>query len=376
MTSSETPSDPLAQRPIPLVTPELPGTGGALRVSEADFRVEEVPLYAASGEGDHLYVTVEKTGRTTHDVARELGAVLGVPEREVGAAGLKDKRAVTVQRLSLPLPRGTAGPQAKDKAEEFRQRALAAAGPGWRVLEAARHGNKLKAGHLAGNRFVLVVRGVVPEALPRAQAVLAALGLRGAANLFGSQRFGMRGDNASLGALILQRAPQAQRAARDKFLRRMALSALQAELFNRNLSARIADGAMNLALAGDVLKKRDSGGLFVCEDPAVDTPRVESGEVDPAGPLPGHSFTEARGEVAAREAGIIAEAGVDQRTFAVGGGELEGTRRPYRVPVGEPQVQELPGSALLLSFSLPPGSFAWAVAREVLKDGSEPGVDA
>ncbi|MBS2023978.1 MAG: tRNA pseudouridine(13) synthase TruD [Deltaproteobacteria bacterium] len=354
---------------MPLLTPDLPGTGGALRVTEADFRVEEVPLYAASGQGDHLYVTVEKTGRTTNEVSRELAQALGTQEREVGAAGLKDKRAVTVQRLSVPLPKGTAGTQALDKDEAFRQLALAATGQGWRVLEAARHVNKLKPGHLAGNRFVLIVRGVLPHALFHAQAVLASLAKTGAANLFGPQRFGMRGDNASLGALILQRAPEASRASRDKFLRRLALSALQAELFNRNLAARISAGTLHQALLGDVLKKRASGGLFVCTDPATDTPRVQSAELDPAGPLPGHSFTEAQAEVGAQEAAIIAEAGLDPASFKVGGGEMEGTRRPYRVPVQDAAVTALGDEDLKLEFTLPPGSFALAVAREVVKGG-------
>ena len=36
---------------LPYVTAELPGTGGVLRASPDDFVVEEVPLYAAEGDG-------------------------------------------------------------------------------------------------------------------------------------------------------------------------------------------------------------------------------------------------------------------------------------------------------------------------------------
>src|SRR5258705_13848293 len=92
--------DPLSPRPVPLLTPELPGTSGMVRVSEEDFFVEELPLYAESGEGEHLYLTVEKRGRTTPEVARELARALGARERDVGTAGLKDRRAPTVQRVS------------------------------------------------------------------------------------------------------------------------------------------------------------------------------------------------------------------------------------------------------------------------------------
>src|SRR2546423_9812637 len=82
-------SDPLAPREVPLLTPELPGTSGSVRVSEEDFRVEELPLYEPSGSGGHLHLTIEKSGRTTPEVARELAAALGTREREIGYAGLK-----------------------------------------------------------------------------------------------------------------------------------------------------------------------------------------------------------------------------------------------------------------------------------------------
>jgi tRNA(Glu) U13 pseudouridine synthase TruD len=57
-------TDLLAPRPVPLLTPDLPGTSGLLRVTEEDFSVEELPLYEPSGAGEHLYLTVEKRGRS------------------------------------------------------------------------------------------------------------------------------------------------------------------------------------------------------------------------------------------------------------------------------------------------------------------------
>ena len=151
---------------VPLLTPELPGTSGLTRVAVEDFYVEELPLYEPSGQGEHLYLTVEKTGRTTQEVAREIAQALGARERDVGTAGLKDKRAVAVQRISV-LTRAPL------------ERALELSGPGFRVLAAARHGNKLRPGHLRGNRFLIVVRGCLPDSFPRAQAVCERL--RGAA---------------------------------------------------------------------------------------------------------------------------------------------------------------------------------------------------
>jgi tRNA pseudouridine13 synthase len=94
-------TDLLAPRDVPLLTPDLPGTSGLLRVGEEDFYVEELPLYEASGSGEHLYLTVEKRGRTTQEVAGEIARALGAGDRDVGTAGLKDRRALTVQRISV-----------------------------------------------------------------------------------------------------------------------------------------------------------------------------------------------------------------------------------------------------------------------------------
>jgi tRNA pseudouridine13 synthase len=343
----------LAPRPVPLLTPELPGTGGLTRVSEEDFLVEELPLYEARGAGEHLYVTVEKRGRTTPEVAREVAKALGARERDVGTAGLKDKRAVTVQRMSVLT---------KASVDD----ALRISGDGFRVLAAARHDNKLRPGHLRGNRFRIVVRGVVPDALQHAQAVIDRLAAFGVANLFGPQRFGKREDNAALGRAILLREAQV----RDRFLRRMALSALQSELFNRCLAARIRDSLFDTAIDGDVLRKRDSGGLFV--GGAADAGRVRDLEIDPCGPMPGHSLYAAAGEALLREQAVVREAEVEERWFAAGGDEMQGARRPYRIPVEEPKVEALPDAALALTFALPKGSYALAVLREVMKEGAPP----
>jgi tRNA pseudouridine13 synthase len=341
----------LAPRPVPLLTPDLPGTGGLTRVCEEDFRVEELPLYEPQGTGEHLYLTVEKHGRTTPEVAREAAQALGAKERDVGTAGLKDKRAVTVQRMSV-LTRA--------RAED----ALKLEGPGWKVLAAARHNNKLRPGHLRGNRFRVVVRGVTSHALERARAVLSRLLQSGAANIFGPQRFGKREDNAALGRAILLREAQV----RDRFLRRMALSALQSELFNRCLTARIQDDLFATAIDGDVLRKRDSGGLFV--GGMADAPRVLAHEVDPAGPLPGHSIYAAKGVALAREEAVLREAEIEERWFAAGGDEMQGARRPYRIPLDDALAESHPGSVLVLTFALPKGSYALAVLREVIKDAA------
>ncbi|MFL5261682.1 MAG: tRNA pseudouridine(13) synthase TruD, partial [Anaeromyxobacteraceae bacterium] len=112
---------------LPFVTADLPGSGGHVKASPEDFRVDELPSYAPAGAGAHLYLHVEKRGLTTRDVVRSLARALGVQDRDVGAAGLKDKAAVTTQWLSFP--------SAKDPDP------AALAGDGYRVLQVSRHNN-------------------------------------------------------------------------------------------------------------------------------------------------------------------------------------------------------------------------------------------
>ena len=343
-------------RPLPHATAGLPGSGGRLRASPEDFRVEELPAYLPAGAGPHLYLLVEKRGRTTRDVLRELARELGVAERDAGYAGLKDRDAVTVQWLSFPATRDP------DPAS--------LAGPGWRVLAASRHQNKLRPGHARGNRFAVAVRD---GDLGRARACAAALAATGLPNFFGPQRFGAGGANAALGRALLSAAPppEARRAARDRFLRRFAISAFQAELFNRWLELRMEDGLFATALAGDVLKKLATGGLFTCEDPAVDGPRVERFEVSPAGPIFGHALRPAGGAAAAREERVLAESGVALADFARGGGEAEGTRRAARLPVAV-ELEPLP-DGYLARFDLPGGCYATVVLRELTKADADLG---
>ncbi len=336
--------------PLPFATAGLPGSGGRLKASPEDFRVDEQPAYLPSGAGPHLYLQVEKRGRTTRDVLRQLARLLGVPDRDAGYAGMKDREAVTTQWLSFPV--------AKDPDP------ATLAGEGFRVLTASRHQNKLRTGHVRANAFAVAVRG---GDIGRAQACAAALASAGLPNFFGPQRFGQAGENAALGKALLlpEPGPEARRAGRDRFLRRLALSAYQSLLFNRWLAERLADGLFAAALQGDWLKKLDTGGLFTCEDPAADGPRVARFEVSPAGPMFGHKLRPALGEAAAREARLLEAEGLTLADFARGGGEAEGTRRAARLRV-EPVLEPLE-DGYLARFELPAGSYATVVMRELMK---------
>ncbi|MBC7978196.1 MAG: tRNA pseudouridine(13) synthase TruD, partial [Myxococcales bacterium] len=133
---------------LPYLTSELPGTGGMLRGRDDDFRVDEELPYTPSGAGDHVFVHIEKRGLTTLVAAQRLARALGVRERDIGIAGMKDRHAVTRQWMSMPPP-------------VTPEQALALpADEALQVLAAERHNHKLRTGHVRANRFVLRVRGV------------------------------------------------------------------------------------------------------------------------------------------------------------------------------------------------------------------------
>jgi tRNA pseudouridine13 synthase len=236
-----------------------------------------------------------------------------------------------------------------------------------RVLAAARHGNKLKTGHLRGNRFTLRVRELAAppeEALARAQAILARL-VRppGVPAFYGEQRFGRGGGNVAEGLRLL-RGERVPGGPREK---RLLVSAVQSELFNRVLEERLKDGLYHRVIAGDVLRKVETGGIFVTADPEVDQPRLEAGEIAPTGPMFGVAMRSPPegSEAFAREAAVLAAAGLARESFARVARLAEGTRRPLGFPLGEPSAR-LSGQNLELVFTLPPGGYATVVAAEIL----------
>ncbi len=174
---------------LPYFTAGMPGTGGAIKESPEDFIVEERPLYPPSGEGDHLFVLVEKRGITTFEMIRRLAGMVGVQPRDVGYAGLKDARSVSRQWVSV------------EHVSEERMRGVSA--EQFRVLDMKRNQGKLRIGHLAGNCFRITVRGAAEGAVGRAAAILARLTAEGLPNFYGPQRFGTDRRNALIGRALL-----------------------------------------------------------------------------------------------------------------------------------------------------------------------------
>lgn len=339
---------------LPYVSPEAAGVGGRIRATAEDFTVEEIPAYLPQGSGSHLYLKVEKRGLTTRDLVTALVRA-GPSENSIGVAGLKDKAAVTVQWLSLP------------KSSEAAATALEEL-PGVRILERSYHKNKLAIGHLLGNRFVVVVRDVEPGGAERAAAAFELLAVVGVPNWFGPQRFGRHGANALDGLKVLrgESVPGGHR------LRRFFVSALQSLLFNEMLAERIRSGLYREVVVGDWARKHDTGGTFEVVDAQLDTPRAQRMEISATLPLHGRKVRLSSGRAGELEQATLAAFGLSWAQF----GSRRGDRRSSRIALRETAVEELEEGALRLAFTLPKGSYATAVLREVLKvDVDEPSAD-
>lgn len=355
---------------------------GAIKTVPEDFIVEEIPIYEPSGEGEHVFVRFTKRDLTTDAAARAIAHALSADPRAMGIAGNKDKRAVTTQTISVAPPRGMRAP-------ELAAHVMALAPiPGIQIDWAKRHGHKLKTGHLRGNRFTIRVRKLGKGEAREVAVRVAAIAVAGVPNAFGEQRFGNEGNNADRARdILLGKSPPP----RDGRLLRLLYSALQSEVFDAVLAARVERGTWASALRGDVLKKTDTGGLFVCTDAEEDAARAAAGELSATGPIFGPKMMRAEGDVGAFELDVTRARLGDAFERAASGVLGDGTRRSLRLFVSdcrasvedpsynsvaiephetvgaEPSGNVEEDASCIVEFMLPKGAFATTVLSHILK---------
>ena len=412
MTGTEHPMAP-NDKTLPRLTHDLPGTGGRIKEQPDDFIVEEIPLYLPSGEGTHLFLLIEKRNVTTFRAIQLLARRLGRNQREFGVAGLKDAAAVTRQYVSIEH----VAPEEVDGLDL----------PGIKVVDRTMHRNKLKRGHLKGNRFSVVIRDPFAGSEERARAVLDVLARRGVPNYFGPQRFGVLKNTHRLGRALLlgdyrgfadeliaapresldplydrvialyragefkeaskalrpsfeyerrfldalhRTAGDCERASRfiDRRVQELYLCAYQSALFNRLLAARIL--GIDRLMDGDVAFIHRKGACFLVDDAAIEQPRAESLEISPSGPLFGSRLLRAEGVPGKMEEEILLTESIDLAAMSAARHMPRGARRPLRVRLTDVEIAESDTSGLCLKFALPPGSYATVVLDEIMKEAS------
>jgi tRNA pseudouridine13 synthase len=324
---------------------------GVYKVTADDFEVEEQIAYELSGEGEHLWCWVEKRGENTDWVTQQLARWAGVSPARIGVAGQKDRHAVTRQWFSIQLP-GQADPDPQALGLE-----------NVHILKMVRHQRKLQTGGLSGNRFRLVIRQLQGDC-SALQPRLEAIAQQGVPNYFGEQRFGLNGRNLpKADALLSGRLTRVKRNQKSLYI-----SAARSWLFNRVLSERVRQGSWNRFVDGDVLQLQGSQRWFVEDGSEALVDRVAEGDLHPTGPLVGRGDLPSREKVNALEtAQLVPYAAWLDGLERLG---LKQDRRALRVLPQGVAWRWLEGgeeAALELAFTLPAGSYATMVVREICK---------
>ena len=352
---------------------------GSIKEHPEDFIVEEIPLYEPCGSGEHVYLSVRKTN-LSHDALLSLVArTLNVSTRAIGYAGRKDLYATTTQVLSAHLPIDVEIPNDFGNVE---------------LLWQSRHTNKLRVGHLLGNRFKIRIRGVDTADVGCIRERMVRLSTEGLPNAFGPQRFGNRKNNHHLGKALLmedwdqmikllagddemlvQRVVQRRsRGAIAKQLRKLWVHALQSKIFNGVLEQRIAEATWNTPLIGDLICKHGARGrTFEATAEDIDSvefqSRITSVESSPTGPMWGKKMRKPSGDVFDMEMAVLNSFGMTQTQFATTKQYGMGARRPLRVPVENTEVTEGSderGYFVVAQFDLPAGSYATTLIESLL----------
>ncbi|MFI3189731.1 tRNA pseudouridine(13) synthase TruD [Crenothrix sp. D3] len=319
-----------------------PSGQGKIRTVADDFIVVENLAFEPSGEGEHVFLFIEKTGENTDYVARQLAKFANVRQRDVSYAGLKDRHAVTSQWFSVWLP-GKADPDwTLVETESIK------------VLHTVRHARKLKRGVLSGNSFKLIIRDWQGDK-DKTEQQLNAIKAGGIANYYGEQRFGHAGHNVSKALGLFQGA----KVGREQ--RSIYLSAARSYLFNHILNQRVLNKTWNQALAGDSYVFDGSHSYFKAEqvDDSI-IQRLAAKEIHPTGLLWGKG----NADLLPIEQTVIA----NNQELADGliASGLEQDRRALRINVADLDWQFMDETTLSLSFTLPAGSYATAVLREII----------
>lgn len=412
---------PTLQPNLPYLTPDIDGIGGDIKTVCSDFDVEELPKYDLCGHGTHVFAWVQKKNITTTDMIARIADGLGVDKYDIGYAGRKDAKAVTRQWISIEHID-------PEKLRNLDSNCI-------KILDTTRHTNKLKVGHLTGNRFIIRLRNLscpADEALSKAEQIMEILKAKGVPNYFGPQRFGYRYDSHLLGAAVIKHdlqqfydillgkpeydtqeefinartlyeqgnfnaALQAWHSAFgdhrkalksllhfkgdlkkafrrfDRRLLSLFVAAWQSDIFNRTLAARMPH--IDRLLDGDMAYKHVNGACFRVEEAGVEQPRCDAFEISPTGPLVGAKMAGLTGNAGEIENPLTNEINLTKddmpRMKKYG---AVGGRRPLRYQPKNTAIStgsDDHGDYLQLQFELPSGCYATVLLREITKQDSQ-----
>lgn len=406
------------------LTPQK-GIGGQIRTKNEDFYVEEIPESNPSGEGPNTWLWIEKNSRTTLDVLLDIARELKINRKQMGFAGMKDKKAVTRQWICI-----------SNKTPEELQ-GLGEKLYNVKIIDIIPNQKKLRMGQLVGNKFRLMVRDVEDPgvAAQEAQEILNQLKERGVPNYYGYQRFGkdrpnthlvgkalimggvkeavdryighpyetepkhiqearrfydegeleeslesmpsgMRYEKMMLRALIREMKKRGELTEKSyilalrsipKPLSRMFVHAYQSYLFNRAVSERTKLG-IDQYVKGDILIDNEEHLIHEFREEEIDN-EIKNFQAHPSSPLYGSKVPLAGGKLGEMEQKILDDEELKLEDFKVPQMPKlgsHGIRRAMRFKIWDVSA-EVTDEGVLVSFSIPKGCYATAVLREVMK---------
>lgn len=387
-----------------LLTHDIPGIGGKIKQNAEDFIVSERLSFPMSGEGEYLYIEVEKRHTTTFEVIKLLRRHLRLRKADIGHAGLKDAKAITTQYFSLFKV-------TENDLNKLNLRNI-------KILSIARHHKKLKLGNIKGNFFSILIR----DSNENIQAVTNSLEIlkkRGVPNYFGEQRFGNSGNTHLLGKYLLQekydlfietlfcvnsknihsnqyfkelfqekkykeayeKTPKHFEIERkvlqninankklstiissiSKQMKFFYICAYQSHLFNISLSKRIQN-IDNIQL-GDLAVLHPTRSVFLVTDPRIEQVRCKNQEISPSGPIFGYKMINPQGEQLKLEENILNAENLDTSIFKQH--KIQGERRAYRFFAEEIEIEKI-STGIKICFFLTKGCYATTVIKEITK---------
>jgi len=355
------------------------------KANTTDFIVNELLPLDFTGEGEHLWLHIEKSGMNTAYLAKLLSEWADIPLRDVGYSGLKDRHALTTQWFSLRIPKKQLPPTEFAPVDIGENETVTILAQHW-------HNKKLNRGTHRANQFVITLRDIQfasaseendasPKQLLSAKESveqhLTRIGESGVPNYFGPQRFGRQGNNVREALSLFARPPREPRPQPKKSKRKrapreqntMELSAARSLIFNEILAARVRDGSWNIGLAGEVFNLDGSGSIFTSEtlDDTLHA-RIDSGDIHPTAVLWGTGNDKVTGSAADLETTVVQHSpllmqlatGLEQR-------DIKAQRRALRLPIEALSWEWSDDQTLVLNFTLTTGSFATSVLASLVQ---------
>ncbi|AMN51000.1 pseudouridine synthase [Psychrobacter sp. P2G3] len=360
-----------AQLPQPTLPPIKQAN---YKTHNTDFVVNEILPLEFTGEGEHLWLHIEKSGVNTAYLAKLLSEWAEIPLRDVGYSGLKDRHALTTQWFSLRIPKKQL-PESEFAPVDISDNESVT------ILAQHWHNKKLNRGTHRANQFIITLRDIELENDDKSSVEqhLQNISSSGVPNYFGPQRFGWNGNNIREALALFARPapenrPQPKKSKRKRAPREqnsMELSAARSLIFNEILAARVRDGSWNTGLAGEVFNLDGSGSIFTSEE-IDDTlrARVASGDIHPTGVLWGMANDKVSAVAAQLENDVVQNSALlTQLAMGLEKRDVKAQRRALRLPIEEMswEWQNNDEQTLVLNFTLTTGSFATSVLASLVQ---------